>query len=261
MASPSDRHAWPNVAACWSPRMPAIGTPASAPRSRTLPYSSDDERISGSIDSGMPMSSAIDASHRQCRQIHQQGAGRVGRVRDVHAAVRAAGHVPQQPGVHVAEQQLAGLGPLARALDVVEDPADLRAREVRRERQAGLRLVPVLPAAQRLQLGADPVGPACPARRSRCTPACRWTCSHTTAVSRWLVMPTATMSFACRSALASAPAATSRVLRQISSGSCSTQPAFGKICSCSFWSTDTTSPAWLKIMQRVDVVPWSIAAT
>jgi hypothetical protein len=61
--------------------------------------------------------------------------------------------------------------------------------------------------------------------------------------------------------LATAPAATSRVLRQTSSGSCSTHPAFGKICSCSIWSTATTRPSWLKIMHRVDVVPWSIAAT
>src|SRR4051812_10708120 len=74
-------------------------------------------------------------------------------------------------------------------------------------------------------------------------------------------MPTATMSLVFRSALASAPAATWRVFDQTSSGSCSTHPAFGKICSCSFWSTETTRPEWSKIMQRVDVVPWSIAAT
>src|SRR5689334_8343599 len=74
-------------------------------------------------------------------------------------------------------------------------------------------------------------------------------------------MPTATMSAVVRSAFASAPAATWRVFDQISSGSCSTQPAFGKICSCSFWSTETTRPEWSKIMHLVEVVPWSIAAT
>src|SRR6478735_699993 len=85
--------------------------------------------------------------------------------------------------------------------------------------------------------------------------------SQTSAVSRWLVMPTAAMSAAFRSALASAPATTERTLSQISVALCSTQPAFGKICSCSFWSTATTRPDLLKIMQRLDVVPWSIAAT
>src|SRR5687767_11941295 len=74
-------------------------------------------------------------------------------------------------------------------------------------------------------------------------------------------MPTAAMSEVDRSAFASAPAATWRVFCQTSFGSCSTHPALGKICSCSFWSTDTTRPEWSKIMQRVDVVPWSIAAT
>src|ERR1700712_1528835 len=69
------------------------------------------------------------------------------------------------------------------------------------------------------------------------------------------------MSAAVRSALASAPAVTARTLSQISTGSCSTQPAFGKICWCSFWSTETTRPSWLKIMHLDDVVPWSIAAT
>src|SRR5687768_18296279 len=75
--------------------------------------------------------------------------------------------------------------------------------------------------------------------------------SQTSAVSRWLVIPTATMSEALRSPLAKAPAVTDRVLSQISLALCSTQPARGKICSCSFWSDTTTRPAWLKIMHRV----------
>src|SRR5690348_1315257 len=85
--------------------------------------------------------------------------------------------------------------------------------------------------------------------------------SQTSAVSRWLVMPTAAMSDGLRSALASTSAVTSRVLSQISLALCSTQPARGEICSCSFWATFTTRPSRLKIMHRVDVVPWSIAAT
>jgi hypothetical protein len=85
--------------------------------------------------------------------------------------------------------------------------------------------------------------------------------SQTTAVSRWLVIPTAAMFLLLRLAFARAPPMTSRVLVQISSGSCSTHPARGKICSCSTWSTATTSPEWLKIIARVLVVPWSMERT
>ncbi len=66
--------------------------------------------------------------------------------------------------------------------------------------------------------------------------------SHTTVVSRWFVMPTAARSLACSFAFWRAPFTTSCVRVQISFASCSTHPAFGKICSCSFWSTPITVP-------------------
>ncbi|GMA86562.1 hypothetical protein GCM10025868_18120 [Angustibacter aerolatus] len=62
LAVPGAKQAWPNVAACWSPRMPAMGTPPSTPRSRTVPYTSDDDAIRGSIDVGTPISAAIPSS-------------------------------------------------------------------------------------------------------------------------------------------------------------------------------------------------------
>ena len=46
-------------------------------------------------------------------QVHQHGPAGVGDVGDVHAAVRAAGEVPQHPGVGVAEDGVAALGGLA----------------------------------------------------------------------------------------------------------------------------------------------------
>ena len=48
---------------------------------------------------------------------------------------------------------------------------------------------------------------------------------------------------------------------QISVGLCSTQPACGRICSCSSWWIPFTLPEWSKIMNRVLVVPWSTAPT
>ena len=51
--------------------------------------------------------------------------------------------------------------------------------------------------------------------------------SQMTQVSRWLVMPMAAMSPAASLAAASACRAVSTVVRQMSSGSCSTQPEAG----------------------------------
>jgi hypothetical protein len=36
-ASPTSKQVWPNVAACWSPRSPAIFTPSNLPPARTSP--------------------------------------------------------------------------------------------------------------------------------------------------------------------------------------------------------------------------------
>ena len=63
------------------------------------------------------------------------------------------------------------------------------------------------------------------------------------------------------SAFCSASATTVRVVSQISMGLCSTQPGFGKIWVNSCWPTATISPAWLKMIARVEVVPWSMART
>src|ERR1700722_9630396 len=73
-------------------------------------------------------------------------------------------------------------------------------------------------------------------------------------------MPSAARSPADSLVLFSADMMTDAVRSQISTGLCSTQPAFGRICSCSSWWRPTSAPSWSKIMQRVLVVPWSIAA-
>ena len=54
--------------------------------------------------------------------------------------------------------------------------------------------------------------------------------SQITVVSRWLVMPMAAMSSAVMCSLSIVERETSRVVFQISSASCSTQPGLGKIC-------------------------------
>src|SRR6266545_67388 len=91
-------------------------------------------------------------------QVHEHGPAGVGHVGDVRPALRAAGKVPDAPGVDVAEYDLAPLGALAHPVDVVEDPLDLRSREVGGQRQPDLRAEPIL-AAVLCQLIADLVGP------------------------------------------------------------------------------------------------------
>jgi hypothetical protein len=58
--------------------------------------------------------------------------------------------------------------------------------------------------------------------------------SHTTVVSRWLVMPMAATSPAAAPIFKSASWATPIWLAQISMGSCSTHPGWGKIWVNSF---------------------------
>jgi hypothetical protein len=74
------------------------------------------------------------------------------------AAVRATGEVPDHPGVGVAEDGVAALGRLAYPVDVLQDPLDLAAGEVRGRRQAGLAPDDVA-AAVAVQRRGDPVGP------------------------------------------------------------------------------------------------------
>ena len=61
-------------------------------------------------------------------------------------AVGAAGQIPDAPRVDVAEGQVSGIRRGACAIDVVEHPFDLRAREIGRQGQACLRAETILPA-------------------------------------------------------------------------------------------------------------------
>ena len=89
---------------------------------------------------------------------------------------------------------------------------------------------------------------------ARCTavPVAR---SHTTVVSRWLVMPIAAMSFAFSPACSSASRQVITVEVQMSSGSCSTQPEAGKCCGNSCCAVAAIEMSLRNTMAREDVVP------
>ena len=56
-------HIWPKSAACWSPAMPAMGTPESSGMVDTAPYTSLDPRTSGSMERGTPRIRRSSSSH------------------------------------------------------------------------------------------------------------------------------------------------------------------------------------------------------
>ena len=129
---------------------------------------------------------------------------------------------------------------------------DLRAGEVRVEHEPGLRgsrLGAV--RLQRSQIGAV---------RGSCQTMARWTGSpvarsHTTVVSRWLVMPMAAMSAAGEARSARAPRARARQrVDQMSSGSCSTQPAAEDLRELLLRGRDP-APRRSNTMARLEVVP------
>ncbi len=92
-------------------------------------------------------------------QVEEHGPRRVADVGDVRGAAR---QLPDEPGVDRAERQPARLGPLARALDVLQDPRELGRREIRVDHQAGALADPVLEAVRLealAEIGRAPVLP------------------------------------------------------------------------------------------------------
>ena len=87
----------------------------------------------------------------QAVNIKQHRARAVGIVRHVRAA---AGEVPDEPRVHIAEQQVAALGALSCTRNVIQDPLDLRAGEVGIDKQPSL-LLHVITESVRHQLVTD----------------------------------------------------------------------------------------------------------
>jgi hypothetical protein len=147
-----------------------------------------------------------------------------------------AGQVPDQPRVDVAERQVAGLGRARAPSTLSSIQLDLRPGEVGGERQADLGAEAVLAAVGR-QLVARSCRSACPARRARCGSARRCPVPDHRGLALVGDADRGDVVVARRPPCQRA-AITSWLRAQISLASCSTQPGFGKICSCSFWSTE-----------------------
>ena len=90
-------------------------------------------------------------------EIHAERPARIRHVGRVDAAVRTAAQIPDEPRVDRPREQLAAGGAVARAGDVLEDPRELRAGEVGRDRKARQRLEPP-DAALRCEVAARVLG-------------------------------------------------------------------------------------------------------
>ena len=132
---PGSTHACPNSAACWSPAMPLTGT-ASPPAqlgSRRCRTGRSTAATSGRHARGTSNSAHSSSDQSQRADVVEHRAARVRRIGRVHAAVGAAGEVPEDPRVDGAEREV-GVG---RDAAVVQQPRQLRRREVRVEHQPG----------------------------------------------------------------------------------------------------------------------------
>jgi hypothetical protein len=186
-ASPGAWHACPKSAACWSPAMPAIGmaTPPIFASAQT-PDEGNDAWEHGARN--------VEATRGALRpnpraNVEQQRAARVRSIGNVHAAL---GQVPDEPGIDRAERELATARALAGTIDIVEQPGDLGPGKVRIEYETRL-------ACESLARGRSAQRVTLRRRARSCQtialaigrPVAR---SHTSVVSRWLVIPIAAIS-------------------------------------------------------------------
>ena len=219
---PGEKHAWPKVAACWSPATPMMSTAAPSHSGAQVPNQVLEGNTCGNSCGGMSNSASKSASQRRVWMLNSI-------VRDALLVSVAC----TRPPVSFQSSQLSTV-PKARS------PASARARAPGVWSSSHCSLVaekyasstkPVLRCSVRAWPRDLSWSQAGAVRRSCHTmagatgsPVRR---SQSTVVSRWLVMPTAANWLACRSARCSAKRATASCVDQISKGSCSTQPAWG----------------------------------
>ncbi len=217
---PGRKQAWPIAAACWSPAIPAIGIAVPNSPASVLPKSPSVSRISGSSRRGMPKASSSSSS--QVRRLRSNSIVREALVTSVACSrpplrrhKRKLSIVPNAISPARARSPRPGIvSSSQRILD-----AEKYGSMTRPVRSATISSRPA--SRHRAQISA--VRRSCQTM-ALCTrrPVAR---SHSTVVSRWLVMPIAAIGRPSAPAIAARQVETTAC--QISSGSCSTQPGRG----------------------------------
>ena len=256
LARPGRVQSCPKSAACWSPRIPAMGTLAPKTPASVSAIRPPLETISGRTRCGMDRSRHSSASQvpvRRSMSIVRDAlltsvtccrppvSFQTSQESTVPAASRPAAAFFRAPGTWSRSQ---------RSLD--PEKYGSRTRPVFR------RMTRSWPATRSRCIAAA-------VRRScqtiaRCTgrPVSR---SQRTTVSRWFVIPIAATSPGRRPAAFNASRADASVVSQISPASCSTQPGCGKCCAISFCAAPSFRPRSSNTIARELLVPWSRART
>ena len=221
---PGAKQAWPTVAACWSPATPRIGdrrrrrAPGTR-RRRTRPRSRA-PRAAWRAGRGAGAAARRPSRRDGCRRAacaRRWWRRWRGRAPPVSRQSRKLSTVPKASSPRSARARAPGTLSRIQAILVAEKYGIERAGPVRAVISGFVALAPS--AGRRARRCGGPArrwrgGSALPVRRS-----------HTSVVSRWLVMPIAAMSRRRRAGLARAPRGRPRpCVDQRSSGSCSTQP-------------------------------------
>jgi hypothetical protein len=149
-AIPARWQPWPKSAACWSPAIPAIGIAVPSTSGATMPNAWRRRVDVGQDRARHAQNLSSSSSQSPVRMLKSC-------VREAFDGsvtwVRLCEKFQVIHGIDRAERELAALGPDPRARNVVEQPRELRAREIRVEHEAGLRAHRFL-GARRAQLGA-----------------------------------------------------------------------------------------------------------
>ena len=115
------------MAACWSPATPRIGTRGTEEIGLRRPEISGAVPNLGQHNLRHPDETAEIVVPAALMDVVEQRTGGVGRISGMYAA---PGHSPDQIAVDCSKQQVTVFGLGTSALDVVENPGDLGAREI-----------------------------------------------------------------------------------------------------------------------------------
>ena len=219
---PGAKQAWPNVAACWSPALPAIGIGAPKSSGCDSPTTSLDDVIRGSNARGTLKSCSSSSSQSSVARSTSS-------VRDalltsvtwtappVRFQMSQLSMVPKASSPRSARARAPGTWSSSHAIFVAEkygsstNPVFARKRSSRPRSRNAAQCSAVRRSCQTMALAIG-------------APVAR---SHSTVVSRWLVMPMPATSWAGIPACRSADCAQASCVDQISLASCSTQPGCG----------------------------------
>ena len=223
LASPSPKQAWPNSAACWSPATPATGMPSGRPGTpRVYPSTPLEGIICGRISRGTSNRSSRPASH--CRLFRF-----ISEVREALDTSVTCASPPVRRQIRKLSTVPAATRPLRSARprpDVFfNSQRYLLAEKYGSSTRPDLRCTAFsCPAARRLSQNSVVRRHCQTMALLSASPLWR---SQSIAVSRWLVMPIATISDGRHSFLRNTARRLFSTDSQISSGRCSTQPGFG----------------------------------